>query len=228
MHSERETARGGEQGIKEAVEKNGHPWRVEKGKRREGTGTGCQTDFCPNRGCSWSGPPCVMTSAGISPHGGWGWVGGVQLCSTNLPAPPAPTGKTAMLSAGWNRREILLPSLSSHSPLEMLLPALAFQFFAKEENNKREDELRFFYIFTANDHGQETFPSQWLSCGALQSLCTRNQHHRTLPSLCQRLLQGLAWCLLCNGDKHSRYMNGTTCLAPFQAKERQRMSWYVL
>lgn len=88
--------------------------------------------------------------------------------------------------------------------------------------------MRFFYIFTANDHGQKTFPSQWLSCGALQSLFTCNLHHRTLSSICQRLLQGLARSLLYNGDKHSHYMNRTTCLAPFWVKWRQRLSWYVL
>ena len=44
-------------------------------------------------------------------------------------------------------------SLPNNSPRGMLLLGLAFQFFVKKENNKGEDELRFFYIFTENDHG---------------------------------------------------------------------------
>lgn len=114
MHSERETARGGEQGIKEAVEKNGHPWRVEKGKRREGTGTGCQTDFCPNRGCSWSGPPCVMTSAGISPHGGWGGVGGSSCAPLTSLLPLPPLGRQrCSLQAGTGEKSSSLPCLAT-------------------------------------------------------------------------------------------------------------------
>ena len=52
-----------------------------------------------------------------------------------------------MLSAGWNRRAMLLPSSPKHSPLETLLLALAFQFFAKEANDKGEDELRVLLCF---------------------------------------------------------------------------------
>lgn len=57
----------------------------------------------------------------------------------------------ALCSLEWVRGTSF--SLPNNSPRGMLLLGLAFQFFVKKENNKGEDELKFFYIFTENDHG---------------------------------------------------------------------------
>lgn len=109
--------------------------------------------------------------------------------------PLAPAGKTEMLSADQTQSVMFLSSLPNNLPLETSLLVSAFQFFGNKENNKGEDELRFFYIFTKNDHGRETFLSQWLSCGVLHFLCTSNQHNQTLSPLSWGPLQILVQCL---------------------------------
>lgn len=88
---------------------------------------------------------------------------GVQLCSVACLLPVAPAGKTEMFSADQNWSVMFLFSLPNNLPLETLLLVSAFQFFGNKEDNKGEDELRFFYIFTENDHGRETFLNQWFS-----------------------------------------------------------------
>ena len=118
----------------------------------------------------------------------------------HTPAPPVPAGLTMMLSAvEWARGTSF--SLPNNSPQGMLLLDLAFQFFVKKENNKGEDELRFFYMFSENDHGWETFPSQWVSCGALQSL-----HQQSTQLDASSFISGTPSeigmvTFFCNGDK---------------------------
>lgn len=110
-------------------------------------------------------------------------------------------------------------SLPNNSLWGMLLLGLAFQFFVKKENNKGEDELRFFYIFTESDHRRETFPSQWVSCGALQSLCTSNQPNRTPPIYLRDPFRDWPGAFFsCNGDKRmcARCMGPLACY-PFLA-----------
>lgn len=130
----------------------------------------------PNFNCDFSkqGGPAVLCSRASSPC--TCWAGNDALCRLE-------------------RARGTSFSLPNNSLWGMLLLGLASQFFVKKENNKGEDELRFFFIFTENDHRWETFPSQWVSCGALQSLCTSNQPNRTPPLLSQGPLQRLARCL---------------------------------
>ena len=144
----------------------------------------CQIGSCSTWVCSLSGPRWFLTSAVTFQSQG-------SSSSWYASSPGACwADNDALCSLEWARGTSF--SLPNNSPRGMLLLDLAFQFFGKKENNKGEDELRFFYIFTENDHGWETFPSQWGSCGALQSSCSSNQPNWTPPVLSQGPLQRLA------------------------------------
>lgn len=170
---------GGEGGTNTEGEPHGR-WERQRPGERPGAGRrSAHPPFLPSPGLRLA-RDALATSAGTSGRRG------VRLCSASLP----PEDSNA-LRGGTGQRASFFPSSSSLLPLEMLLPALALQFFAKEENKKSDDELRFFYIFTANDHRQETFPGQRLSRGALPSGRTGHRHP-DLPSLCQRHLQACA------------------------------------
>lgn len=109
--------------------------------KRRATGTCGHTGSCNNRVCSLSGSSWFITSARIFRSKG----SSGPLLPSLLPRTCCEDRDAHCKLEPARGTSFFLPP---NSPLETLLLGLAFQFFGKKENNKGEDKLRFFYIFS--------------------------------------------------------------------------------
>lgn len=167
--------------------------RMHGENKRRATGTCGHTGSCNNWVCSLSGSSWFITSARIFRSKG---SSGPLLPSLLLRTCCEDRDARCKLEPARGTSFFLPPN----SPLETLLLGLAFQFFGKKENNKGEDKLRFFYIFSWKWARTGNLSQSMGLLWASQSLSICNQCSWTLPPF----ISGTPseWAFFCSGDKY--------------------------